>query len=321
MSSTPRIAVIVPSRRSQDTIGACLDGLLGQTLSPRQFEVHVVDTGEDGTGEVVAERARGWNGRLVYHRTAGRGPGRQRNLGVDQTDAGFLAFTDADCVPDPGWLEAGVAQLQRGAAIVQGPTLTPDGSPPPAFSHAIFINGPSPLYESCNVMYEAGAFRHAGGFSVDLFDLTGSHMGEDTELAWRVRRAGGAATFEPQALVRHVVLPPDYSRHLRYQWQSRFFPRLVKRVPELRGELLTAEVFLGRRSLRSTAALTAVGLGRRNRWARALALPYLLHVGRLGSRARSPRAAAVGIAKHVVADAVREIALISGSARYRSIVL
>lgn len=33
--------------------------------------------------------------------------------------------------------------------------------------------------------------------------------------------------------------PADYRWHLRYQWQARFFPRLVARVPELRREPLT----------------------------------------------------------------------------------
>ena len=280
-----------------------------------------MDTGADGTAALVEGRAQEWKGRLHYHLAEGRGPGRQRNLGVERTGAMLLAFTDSDCVPDQAWLEAGVKRLERGASIVQGPTLTPDGSPPPPFSHAIAINGPSPLYESCNVFYEANAFRLAGGFSVDLFDRTGSHMGEDTELAWRVLRAGGTAVFEPRALVRHAVYPPDYARHLRYQWQSRFFPRLVGRVPELRGELLSAGLFLGPRSVRAGAVLAGLAAGSRSRWGYALALPYLAHLRGIATRAPSPRAAAVGVAKHLIADAVREGALIWGSARYRSPVL
>jgi glycosyltransferase involved in cell wall biosynthesis len=321
MPATPRIAVVVPSHRAEDTIGRCLDGLLRQTLGPGEFEIHVVDTGADATADVVAQRAMEWNGRLVYHHADGRGPGRQRNLGVDRASARFLAFIDADCVAEPGWLEAGIPHLERGASIVQGPTLTPDGSPPPPFAHAIATNGPSPLYESCNIMYSARAFREAGGFPVDLFDRTGSHMGEDTELAWQVRREGGEAVYEPRAVVRHLVLPADYSRYLRYQWQSRFFPRLVKRVPELRRELLEAEVFLGRRSMRTAAALAGLALGSRSRWAHALTLPLVIHLARMGARARSPRAAGIGIAKRLVADVVREIALVWGSIRYRSIVL
>ena len=321
MPKTPDIAVIVPSHRAEETIGACLDALLAQSLSASRFEVHVVDTGEDSTPDIVATRSADWEGRLHYHRADGRGPGRQRNHGVELAESPFLAFTDADCMPAPGWLEAGLASLERGAAIVQGPTRTPDGSPPPPFSHAISTNGPSPLYESCNIMFEAGAFRRAGGFAVDLFDATGSHMGEDSELAWNVRRAGGTTAFEPDALVRHVVMPPDYDRHLRYQWQSRFFPRLVRRVPELRGELLTLGVFLGPRSVRFCGVLAALTLGRRSKIALLLALPYLIHLAGIGRRARSHRAAAVGIAKHATADAVREVALLWGSARHRSPVL
>ena len=321
MATKPQVAVIVPSHRAERTIGDCLDGLLVQTLPAERFEVLVVDTGEDGTEAVVAERAARFDGRLSYHRMAGTGPAEKRNLGAARTSAALLAFTDSDCVPDPDWLEAGVERLERGAAIVQGPTLTPDGSPPPPFSHAIAIEAATPLFESCNVMYDAAAFRTAGGFPDDLFAITQAPFGEDAELAWAVVRAGGTAEFEPRALVRHVVNPADYAGHLRYQWQARFFPLLVSRVPELRGELLTGGLFLGPRSVRVCGALAAIALGRRTRLAGLLAIPYLAHLAGIGRRARSPRAAAVGIARHATADAVREAALVSGSVRFRSPVL
>lgn len=312
--------MIVPSHRAEDMIGACLDGLAGQTHA-EPFAVHVVDTGADGTEAIVADRATDWDGRLHYHRAEGRGPGRQRNEGVEHSGADLLAFTDSDCVPDAGWLAAGVERLRAGAAIVQGPVRTPDGAPPPPFSHAITIEGPSPLYESCNIFYEASAFRAAGGFSVDLFDATGSHMGEDTELGWRVRRNGGTVAYDDRALVRHAVHPPDYRHNLAYEWQARFFPRLVERVPELRRELLTAGLFLGPRSVRAASALAGLGLGFRHRAGLALAIPYLADLYRGVAHARSPRAAAAVTARRVVADAVREAGLVWGSARYRSPVL
>ena len=321
MEATPQVAVIVPAHRAEGTVGACIDGLRRQTLPAESFEVHVVDTGEDGTPELVAARAADWGGRLHCHVLAGSGPAAKRNLGAERASAPLLAFTDSDCVPDPGWLEAGVGRLGGGAAIVQGPTLTHDGLAPPPFSHAIWIEGPSPLYESCNVMYEAAAFRAAGGFPDDLFAITDAPFGEDAELAWRVIRAGGTAAFEPGALVRHVVNPPDYRRHLRYQWQARFFPLLVARVPELRGELLAAGLFLGPRSLRFTGLLAGTALARRRPWAAALALPYLAQMRGVAARAPTLRAASAGIAKRVIADSVREVALLWGSARYRSPIL
>ena len=321
MTDSPEIAVIVPAHRARETLADCLDGLARQTLSPDRFEVHVVDTGEDGAAELVAERSGEWNGRLIYHRAEGRGPGRQRNEGVERTSASYLAFTDADCVPEPQWLEAGLAHLRSGATMVQGPTLTPSGDPPPPFSHAIFRTGPSVLYESCNIMFDAEALRRAGGFSVDLFDSTGSHMGEDTELGWAVRRANGGAVFEPKAVVRHAVEPASLAWQLRYEWQSRFFPRLVKRVPELRSEALKGRLFLGRRSVITCAALAGLAAGPQARWAYLLTAPYLLELARAARAAESPAGAPAAAGRQLLADAVRQAGLIWGSIRFRSPVL
>lgn len=321
MTDSPEIAVVVPSHRAAETIGATLDGLMRQTLDPSRYEIHVVDSNADGTRAVIEERTRGWEGRVTYHEVGDQGPGGKRNFGAGQARAPYLAFTDADCVPEPEWLESGLSRLEQGASIVQGPTLTPNGSPPPPFSHAIHQTGPSLLYESCNVMFDTEAFRSEGGFSVDLFDETGSPLGEDTELAWAIRRAHGKAVFEPRAVVRHVVHPPDFGRHLRYEWQSRFFPRLVKRVPELRAEGLKGGVFLGRRSVIACAALAGLAVSSRSRWGYLLAAPYALELARVARAAEATADAPEAVAKQVLGDAVREAGLIWGSIRYRSLVL
>jgi glycosyltransferase involved in cell wall biosynthesis len=321
VNDPPEIAVIVPAHRARDTLGSCLRALAAQTVAPEIYEVHVVDTGEDAAGELVERLSPEWNGRIVYHRADRRGPGHQRNLALDKTHARYLAFTDADCAPERQWLEAGLPHLRAGASIVQGPTLTPNGSPPPPFSHTIFTSGPSVLYESCNIMFPADAVRAAGGFSVDLFDQTGSHMGEDTELAWAIRRSRGEGVFEPGAVVRHAVERRDLREQLRYEWQSRFFPRLVQRVPELRDEVLASGIFLGRRSKLVCGALAGFALGRRSRWGYLLATPYLLDLARTAASSGNVGEASRAAAKQMLADAVREAGLIWGSIRYRSAIL
>jgi glycosyltransferase involved in cell wall biosynthesis len=320
MAPDPEIAVIVPSHRAEATLGACLDGILAQTLPVTSFEIRVVDSGEDSASEIVAARV-DRHPSLHIHRAERLGPGAQRNQGAAATGAAFLAFVDADCVPDPRWLEAGATHLRRGAAIVQGPTLTPDGRPPPSYAHAIFLPGPSPLFESCNIMYEADAFRRGGGFSTDLFEAEGVHMGEDTELGWRVRRGGGAVAWEPDAVVRHAVTPQGFGSQLRYDWQARFFPRLVARVPELRREALIAGTFLSPRTLRASGALAALALAPRTRWALPAALPYLADLAREAGAAPAPKRAAAAVARRLLSDGARQAGLIWGSARYRSPVL
>ena len=320
MASDPEIAVIVPSHEAEATLGACLDGILAQTLPPDSFEIRVVDSGADSAAEILAARA-DRHPALHLHEAEVLGPGAQRNQGAGATRARFLAFTDADCVPDAGWLDAGIAHLRRGAAIVQGPTLTPDGVRPSPYAHAIFLPGPSPLFESCNIMYEADAFRRAGGFSTDLFETKAAHMGEDTELAWRVRRDGGTVAWEPKAVVRHAVIPRDFASHLDYQWQARFFPRLVRRVPELRRESLTAGFFLSPRTMKAAGAVAALALAPRTRWALPAALPYLADIAREAGNAPTPRVAAAAVARRLLSDGAREAGLLWGSARYRSPVL
>jgi len=315
----PDIVVVVPAHRAEGTIEACIAGLRAQDLDAERFEVHVVDTGEDAAGELVARLATGWDGRLHYHQVPGTGPGEKRNLGAAEAGAAHLAFTDADCVPDPSWLRAGLTAIEGGADLVQGPTLPPDGTAAGAFAHSIEITGPSPLFESCNVAYSNRAFRSAGGFPTEPFDAIGVPFGEDTELAWHVLRDGGRAVFAPEASVRHLVLPRSFGEHLRYEWQARHFAGLLGRVPELRREALTLNLFLGERSVGFDAALAGVLLARRTPLSLLLAVPYLRRLLRVSGG--DPRTAIRRIGKHVIADCVRVGALAWGSLRSRRPVL
>ena len=311
--------MVIPSHRAESTIGGCLEGLRHQTLEGERFEVHVVDTGEDGTADLVGRRASAWD-RLHYHPAERRGPGAQRNLGASRAgEVPFLAFIDADCIPEAEWLRAGIRHLEQGAQVVQGPTLPPEDERSNAFAHAIAVSGPSPLFEACNVMYAAPAFRAAGGFPVEPFERVGAPFGEDTELAWRVLRAGGEAAFAPDALVRHLVLPQTFAAHLRYQWQTRHLPWLIGRVPELQRELLTARLFLGRRSLRFDSAVAGLILARHSRFGGLLALPYAYWL--LSKAHGEPRTAAARVGRHLVSDSVRAAALAWGSVTSRRPVL
>src|SRR4051794_10649408 len=80
-----------------------------------EFEVVVVD---DGSRDATAIAAREAGARVVSNASA-LGPADARNAGVAATDAPLIAFTDADCVPAPGWLRAGVAAVAE-SGLVQG---------------------------------------------------------------------------------------------------------------------------------------------------------------------------------------------------------
>jgi glycosyltransferase involved in cell wall biosynthesis len=232
-------------------------------------EVIVVDDGStDGAPEEAEADARA--GRPVrLLQGAGAGAVVARRIGVATARAPILAFTDSDCVPEPGWLAAGVAALEGGVDLAQGatyPTRTPVWP-----ERSMYVVAEDGLYATCNIFYRRAAFDAAGGFDPTAGArlgfrhgslLRGTGFGEDTLLGWRVRRAGRTA-FASEAVVRHHVFDTDLSESLRRAWIAGAFPALVREVPELRQTLLRRAYFLGERSRVPLYVAAVAALGRR----------------------------------------------------------
>ncbi|MGH9122386.1 MAG: glycosyltransferase, partial [Acidimicrobiales bacterium] len=122
--ATPEVSVVISSYRRPDRLERLLRSLAEQTMAAGSFEVLAVDNAsEDGTGEVLDRLAAELPYKLLPLATfANRGPAPARNLGWHHSAAPLVAFTDDDCVPEPGWLEAGAAARQADPrlGIVQG---------------------------------------------------------------------------------------------------------------------------------------------------------------------------------------------------------
>jgi glycosyltransferase involved in cell wall biosynthesis len=98
---TPEISVVVCSFNGARTIRACLDALERQTIR-LQAQVVVVD---DGSTDTTADTVGAYPVDLVVH-DRNRGLSAARNTGIAHALAPIVAFTDDDCVPDEGWLQA-----------------------------------------------------------------------------------------------------------------------------------------------------------------------------------------------------------------------
>jgi glycosyltransferase involved in cell wall biosynthesis len=84
--------------------------LARQAFDMRRVEIIVVD---NGSRQPPTDICSGFDGvRLVEEPIPGPGPARNRGVGVARGD--LLAFIDADCIADPGWLGAIEAALTRG---------------------------------------------------------------------------------------------------------------------------------------------------------------------------------------------------------------
>ena len=252
--SRARIAVVVPAHNAAATLAATLAGLAGQTLGD-PFEVIVVDSAStDATRQVAAEAAAS-DRRIRVISNPGGEPAGSRNLGVAAASADLIAFTDADCVPDSGWLAAGLIALAE-ADLVQGRVLP--ARPPRLSDRSLSVGHESGLYETANLFVRRALFDRVGGFRRLPGFAAERPFGEDTWFAWRARRMGARTAFSATALVRHAVFPRSAAGYVAEQRRRGHFPALVRVVPELRDVFLYRRWFLSPQSARFDLALLAL---------------------------------------------------------------
>jgi glycosyltransferase involved in cell wall biosynthesis len=109
LAEAPFISVIIPVWNSPDLIAKCLRAIGAQTYPRKQYEVLVIDNGStDETADVVRSFS---FATLLSEPVAGSY--RARNLGLRSACGEYVAFTDADCVPDPQWLAAAAEAAGR----------------------------------------------------------------------------------------------------------------------------------------------------------------------------------------------------------------
>jgi mycofactocin system glycosyltransferase len=166
-------------------------------------------------------------------RTAGRPrPGRQgdrgrrrlhharhrpRNLGLAAVTTPLVAFLDADCRPEPGWLERLLPHFADDRVAAVAPRVASPAAPE-AGTLARYESVRSPLdlgpaegrvragtrisyVPAAALVGRTDALMGAGGFDEDL------RVGEDVDLVWRLDESGLRVRYEPAAVVHHEPRP------------------------------------------------------------------------------------------------------------------
>jgi GT2 family glycosyltransferase len=230
------VSVVVCSHNGAVHLPAVLASLHKQTLAAGRFETLVVDDGSsDPTSAIAAE-----HGARVITLDENCGLAAARNAGVRAARAEIVAFTDDDCVCDPGWLEQLLEPFSNPAVLAVGGGVTPGG---PNSFNVRFLRRRNPLKPLSGVFLESpgltrrlaiylrdlllGAPRLAPGER--LYSVVGANMafrrgivyelggfdeafrfgGEEEELCVRThaRREAAEIAFAPRATVSHTFSP------------------------------------------------------------------------------------------------------------------
>ena len=315
----PDLSIVVPTRDRPQLLSELLASLRRQTLDPSRFEVVVVDNGSLEPPRV--DEGEGPSVRLIS-RARGEGPAAARNDGWRAARAALVAFTDDDCVVDPGWAAALLdAARTHPGALVQGPT-----SPRPdqldllgPFSRTQETREGDRWYQTCNILYPRELLERLGGFDTEAYPELG---GEDTDLAWRAIESGAVAFFEPAARAFHAVRVLGPVGRLRHAASWSQAVRAFADHPGLRRAHATHGVFWKLSHYLLLRSLAALLLAARRPLllipALWLARPY---VRLLVERARAEGGRPLAAPYLALVDLVETAAALRGAVRYRTLVL
>ena len=313
------ISVVVATYERSEFLPELIARLEAQTTS---VEVVIADDGSSNASWSTLQRLVATTSLplLALRLDHTGGPSLPRNTGVVNARGSLIAFTDDDCLPEPGWAAAIAAGLADGATVVQGATR-PTGDHHGRWDRTVSVDAPTGLFETCNLGVWRDAFLAAGGFPlIDVVAGLPRGFGEDVVLGSRASDLG-AFVWAPGAVVEHRWIPGTFADHLDGRRRLVGFPWLAREVPEV-ADRLRGGVFLSRRTLEYDAAVASL-------LAAAVARKPLLLAGMLpwlrtrlaAVRAQPGRSVARQLAQEAVADTVGFGALVRGSVRHRRAVL
>jgi glycosyltransferase involved in cell wall biosynthesis len=209
---SPSISVLLCTRNRPAKLSTAIQSILAS--SHRDLELIVVDqsSGEESRRNVEAVR----DPRLVYIPTTTVGLSRARNIAIRSARAEIVAFTDDDCICDPGWLSEIVAEYERDPKLmgVSGRVIAFGEASASMFCPSLFeslgrsvVDAPvvpqAVLGSGNNMSFRMDVFRRIGLFVESLGAGTTMKSGEDTEFVFRVLHHRMKMLYTPAALVMH----------------------------------------------------------------------------------------------------------------------
>ncbi len=197
----PQVSIIVPVYNGSSTISKCIEGCLSQKYLG-DIEIIIVD---DGSTDKSAEIIKSYPVNYLYE--ANQGPAVARNHGWRQATGKIICFTDADCIPDPNWVNSLVEQFTTTNIAGVGGTYgiaNPDSLLAQCIHEEIIarhslMSKHVNYLGSFNVAYRRTVLNQVGGFDESYRNASG----EDNDLSYRIHKAGFDLLLEHSAVVLH----------------------------------------------------------------------------------------------------------------------
>lgn len=234
MDSRKPVSVIIPTYNGERRIGRCLDALTDQTAG-RDAEIIVVDDGS--TDNTVAAVRQCPGVKVISQPNAG--PAAARNRGAREATGDIILFTDDDCEPAPGWLDAMLEPFSDPLVVgAKGVYRTRQKELAARFvqteyedRYRFMARYPDiDFIDTYSAAFRRERFQEMNGYDTD-FPVA---CAEDIELSYRMSAKGWKMKFVPNAIVYHQH-PNSFGRYLKKKFKFAFWRVLAVRKNPSKG--------------------------------------------------------------------------------------
>lgn len=221
MSSVPEISIAVCTYNRSDVLPKCLESLAGQSADTKLFEVLIINNNSnDDTKKIALDFCeRHHNFRYIFEKK--QGLSHARNRAIVEAKGKYLAYIDDDAIADKEWVKSILDCFsQTNADVVGGPVfhfVKTEKQPfffnknassfnpgnerrqmtPPGFDFG-FPGG--------NTCFKKSLFGEFGNYLTELGMVGGKQrMGEDSEMGYRLLKAGKIFYYEPGMKIDHQL--------------------------------------------------------------------------------------------------------------------
>ena len=220
----PQVSVVVPIYNGTADLPELINCLLAQTYPKERVEYLLVDNNSsDGTAELLKStvlncpiKIRALSEKEIQSSYAAR------NTGIREAVAEIIAFTDADCRPQPQWLEKLVKPfINQNIVIVAGEITALPGN---TFLER-YADKQETLSQKHTLANKFCAYGQTANLAIRRLALEKAGLfrpylttGGDADICWRILQLDiGSLEFAPEAIVQHRHRTT--LKELKSQWQ------------------------------------------------------------------------------------------------------
>jgi glycosyltransferase involved in cell wall biosynthesis len=195
-----RVSIVIPALNDSASLQLSLAAIIRETTGS-DAEIIVVDNGSSDDTPVVAQT---FGARVLLEHQNPGSPYSARNRGIEASSGEVVILLDATCVPQPGWLKAGLSALGDLGGIVGGHVrFSFKGNRPTAaeaFDAMIHIQMEREITLHQRAM-TANLFIRRDVFSRQGLFREGIRSGEDVRWTANAARTGERLDYSAEAVV------------------------------------------------------------------------------------------------------------------------